>query len=228
MFSQFWNSLYTIARRETDYEPKTHDQKPVITSHNQPQVHRFFWWFRSNFKTPTELPHFPPWLKATNKNWNAHPCNMATGYSVRSVWECVHMIECLLLLSLPLGWDWRLWQVSQHSAGQIWSPSWRNPVSPEQRANIQVLQDFRVNVVWGSQARLLFMTNDAQMGHFLLLNWLYREIKNHLRTRQCKDIVILIYLLFSLNVIQYMLFGALKSHECMHFKEWVFSLPYSH
>lgn len=89
MFSQFWNSLYTIARRETDYEPKTHDQKPVITSHNQPQVHRFFWWFRSNFKTPTELPHFPPWLKATNKNWNAHPCNMATGYSVRSVWLSV-------------------------------------------------------------------------------------------------------------------------------------------
>lgn len=81
-------------------------------------------------------------LKTTNKIWNAH------GQGIHC-WDCVHMIECLCLLSLPLGWDWRLWQVSRHSAGQIWSPSWRNPVFPEQRTNILVLQDFRVNVVWG-------------------------------------------------------------------------------
>lgn len=84
----------------------------------------------------TGVPILPTWPQDDT------PCGLC---------EWVHMIECLCLLLLPLGWDWRLWQVSQHSASQIWSPSWRNPVSPDQRTNKLVLQDFRVNVVWGSQ-----------------------------------------------------------------------------
>ena len=102
-----------------------------------------------SFNTERTVLHLPRRRKTTNKNWNAHTCNLARRYTVWSVCECVHMVECLL--SLPPGWDWRLWQVSQHSAGQIWSPSWRNPVSPERRANIPVLQDFRGYVVRDSQ-----------------------------------------------------------------------------
>lgn len=91
--------------------------------------------------------HRPHWLRTTNKNRNAHPCNTARGIHCWSVCDCVHMTECLCLLSLPLGWDWRLWQASRRSAGQIWSPSWRNPVSPEQRTNKLVLQDYR-DLLW--------------------------------------------------------------------------------